>query len=103
MGAVFDQLNRGEAVTSGLRKVDKSQMTHKNPELRGSGVVPERTASSDDLGRSRSKGPELKPKPEGMRRKSGAPPKREGKTELDGSKWFIVSRGRAAFVFIVEC
>lgn len=38
--AVFAELNRGEDVTKGLRKVDKSEMTHKNPDLRASSVVP---------------------------------------------------------------
>jgi adenylyl cyclase-associated protein len=32
-------LNKGEAVTQGLKKVDKSEMTHKNPELRAGGLV----------------------------------------------------------------
>ena len=41
--AVFAQLNRGEEVTKGLRKVDKSEMTHKNPALRASSVVPARS------------------------------------------------------------
>ena len=40
MDAVFSQLNRGADVTKGLKKVDKSEMTHKNPELRASSVVP---------------------------------------------------------------
>lgn len=40
MTAVFAQLNQGEGITKGLKKVDKSEMTHKNPELRGSGAVP---------------------------------------------------------------
>lgn len=39
MGAVFSQLNKGEDITKSLRKVDKSEMTHKNPELRAGGVV----------------------------------------------------------------
>ena len=43
--AVFAQLNRGEEVTKGLRKVDKSEMTHKNPALRASSVVPARAVS----------------------------------------------------------
>ena len=90
MGAVFDQLNRGESVTSGLRKVDKSEMTHKNPALRASSSVPERQGSVDSTGRSRSRGPETKPKPQSMRTKSGAAPKREGRKELDGNKWYIV-------------
>jgi adenylyl cyclase-associated protein len=38
MGAVFAELNKGESITSGLKKVDKSQMTHKNPELRKKSV-----------------------------------------------------------------
>ena len=93
MGAVFDQLNRGESVTSGLKKVDKSQMTHKNPSLRSSGTVPDK--SSDPISRSRSPGPQIKPKPVSMRQNSttsskAAPePKREPKKELDGNKWLI--------------
>ena len=34
-GALMDSLNMGADVTKGLRKVDKSEMTHKNPALRG--------------------------------------------------------------------
>ena len=37
---MFEQLNRGEDVTKGLRKVDKSEMTHKNPALRAGNTVP---------------------------------------------------------------
>jgi len=33
-------------VTKGLKKVDKSEMTHKNPELRASSVVPANGAGS---------------------------------------------------------
>lgn len=40
MDSVFAALSQGEGVTKGLRKVDKSEMTHKNPELRKEGVVP---------------------------------------------------------------
>jgi len=39
-GALFAELNKGGAVTGGLKHVDKSQMTHKNPELRGKSAVP---------------------------------------------------------------
>lgn len=39
-GALFAELNKGGAVTGGLKHVDKSQMTHKNPELRGKSSVP---------------------------------------------------------------
>ena len=77
MGAIFEQLNRGESVTAGLKKVDKSQMTHKNPALRATGTVPEG---------EKSKGPAAKPE---AARASTA--KKEGKKELDGNKWIIVS------------
>ena len=81
MGAVFDQLNRGESVTSGLRKVDKSKMTHKNPSLRTPTPVPTRSDSNSSRGKSPT--PPLKQKPESMRTKK--PPRKE----LEGSKWNI--------------
>merc|ERR1712093_540969 len=60
-------------VTKGLKKVDKSEMTHKNPELRASGAVPSAGAG---------KGPAKAPKPATMQKKPA-------KTELDGNKWNI--------------
>lgn len=85
MDAVFAQLNRGEDVTKGLKKVDKSQMTHKNPSLRA------QQGSDENLARSRSRGPETKPKPASMRQNSAAstPIKKPSKKELDGNKWLI--------------
>ncbi|OTB03718.1 hypothetical protein M426DRAFT_321425 [Hypoxylon sp. CI-4A] len=77
MGAVFSELNKGENVTKGLRKVDRSEMTHKNPSLRASSTV------SDSSARAKSPAPGKKPKPESMRLKK--PPKKE----LDGNKWTI--------------
>jgi adenylyl cyclase-associated protein len=84
MGAVFDDLNKGESVTKGLKKVDPSQMTHKNPSLRAAAPVPSRSDSSGSL-RSKSPAPPGKkpPKPESMRTKK--PPKKE----LDGNRWII--------------
>ncbi len=38
-GGFLAQLNQGAAVTSGLKKVDASEMTHKNPALRAGSVV----------------------------------------------------------------
>jgi adenylyl cyclase-associated protein len=87
MGAVFADLQRGEAITSGLKKVDTSQMTHKNPTLRAGAVVPERSNSASSIGRSNSPAPPgKKPKPESLRTKK--PPRKE----LDGNKWIIVSK-----------
>ncbi|AEO66726.1 56b95375-951e-41ee-9261-5e51d33c8f54 [Thermothielavioides terrestris] len=79
-GAVFSELNKGEAVTKGLRKVDKSEMTHKNPSLRAGSTVPDRVTST----RGKSPAPPgTKPKPESMRVKK--PPKKV----LEGNKWTI--------------
>lgn len=87
MGAVFDQLNQGSAVTAGLRKVDKSEMTHKNPSLRAGSTVPERSNSQTSITSSNSRGkspiPSKKAKPESMRTKK--PPRKE----LDGTKWLV--------------
>ncbi|KAI0470162.1 adenylate cyclase associated N terminal-domain-containing protein [Xylaria cf. heliscus] len=78
LGAVFSEINKGSDVTKGLRKVDKSQMTHKNPSLRAGSTV------SDQESPARGKSaPGKKPKPESMRVKK--PPKKE----LDGNKWTI--------------
>ena len=73
MLAVFGALNQGGDVTKGLKKVDKSEMTHKNPTLRGNApvVVAERN-------------PVVPRKPETFKKK--APPKKE----LDGTKWIVV-------------
>lgn len=79
-GAVFSELNQGEAVTKGLRKVDRSQMTHKNPSLRASSTVPD---SEGSLARGKSPAPLRKPKPESMRIKK--PPVKV----LEGNKWTI--------------
>ncbi|KAE8380575.1 adenylate cyclase associated N terminal-domain-containing protein [Aspergillus bertholletiae] len=83
MSAVFAQLNQGEAITSGLRKVDKSEMTHKNPNLRASSTVPDRPDSQGSISRSKSPAPSKKPKPESMRIRK--PPRKE----LESNKWYI--------------
>ncbi|KAL9595485.1 MAG: hypothetical protein Q9219_006414 [cf. Caloplaca sp. 3 TL-2023] len=85
MGAVFDEISKGEAVTSKLRKVDPSSQTHKNPSLRASSAVPAgpvRSDSSSSRG-NRSPVPGTKPKPESMRTKK--PPKKE----LQNNKWLV--------------
>ncbi|KAJ4165383.1 hypothetical protein LMH87_007017 [Akanthomyces muscarius] len=84
LGAVFSELNKGDAVTKGLRKVDKSQMTHKNPSLRTNTSVP---AAND---RPKSPAPGKKPKPESMRMK------KPSKKVLEGNKWIIENYEREA-------
>ncbi|KZZ95229.1 CAP protein [Ascosphaera apis ARSEF 7405] len=82
MSEVFNQLNQGEGITSSLRHVDKSEMTHKNPNLRAQSTVPARPSSSGGSSTS-SRPPSKKPKPESMRAKK--PPKKV----LNGNKWSI--------------
>jgi adenylyl cyclase-associated protein len=88
MSGVFSELSKGESVTAGLRKVDPSQQTHKNPSLRASSTVPQRSdslnssSSSSNL-RGKSPAPSKRPKPESMRTKK--PPRKE----LEGTKWLI--------------
>ncbi|KAI0350239.1 hypothetical protein OH77DRAFT_1431240 [Trametes cingulata] len=79
INAVFEQLNRGEEVTKGLRKVDKSQMTHKNPALRAGGVVPATTSSPP----AAAKKPTKPSKPQALMGK------KPSKFALEGNKWAI--------------
>ncbi|PAV24323.1 adenylyl cyclase-associated [Pyrrhoderma noxium] len=74
IGAVFAELNRGSDVTKNLRKVDKSEMTHKNPELRATSTVP---ASSS---------PKKPIKPSKPAALSG---KKPPKFVKEGTKWLI--------------
>lgn len=94
LGAVFSEINKGGAVTKGLRKVDKSEMTHKNPALRASSLVPDAEAASSARGRSPAP-PGKKPKPESMRAKK--PPKKM----LEDSKWMVVCI--PLFIHILAC
>ncbi|OBT84258.1 hypothetical protein VE02_06986 [Pseudogymnoascus sp. 03VT05] len=87
IGAVFSELNKGDSVTKGLKKVSANEMTHKNPSLRASSVVPDRSESSlsptSSVNRNKIPAPRKTPKPESLRTKK--PPKKE----LDGNKWII--------------
>jgi len=71
----MDSLNRGADVTKGLRKVDKSEMTHKNPELRAGSVVKAKESSP-------------KPKTTPSYGKAVAADK-PSRFELDGKKWVV--------------
>ncbi|CAH2350436.1 adenylyl cyclase-associated protein [[Candida] railenensis] len=77
INAVFADLNKGEGITSGLKKVDKSQMTHKNPSLREKPPI--------------TKKPTPPKKPASLSSSSSAvPTKKPAKKELiDGTKWII--------------
>jgi adenylyl cyclase-associated protein len=73
--AVFAELNKGASVTSGLRKVDKSQMTHKNPSLRAGSTVSEDAVK--------------KPRPPTPNKPGKYVLKKPAKTELQGNKWVV--------------
>ncbi|KAH7107393.1 adenylate cyclase associated C terminal-domain-containing protein [Auriculariales sp. MPI-PUGE-AT-0066] len=75
--AFLSEINRGTDVTKGLRKVDKSEMTHKNPELRASSIVP---ATSSAVAAKRPAKPS---KPQSLQGK------RPTKFVLEGNKWTI--------------
>jgi len=78
VAAVFAELNRGEEVTRGLRKVDKSEMTHKNPALRAGSTVPSSMGSA-----AAPKRPVKPTKPQALAGKKPA------KFALEGNKWMI--------------
>uniref|UniRef100_A0A060T3I9 Adenylyl cyclase-associated protein n=1 Tax=Blastobotrys adeninivorans TaxID=409370 RepID=A0A060T3I9_BLAAD len=78
MSAVFSEINKGESVTSGLRKVDKSEMTHKNPELRRQ--APESSAAAT------SAKPAPPKKPAALSNKK---PKKPARKELVDTKWIV--------------
>eukprot|EP00055_Hartaetosiga_balthica_P018457 m.134385 g.134385 ORF g.134385 m.134385 type:complete len:468 (-) comp9584_c0_seq1:219-1622(-) len=75
-GSLFAALSKGSDITSGLKKVDKSLMTHKNPSLRASSVVsatdtspPKRTFQASKFG--------------------GTPKQHDPVFALDGKKWTV--------------
>lgn len=76
VAAVFADLNRGADVTKGLRKVDKSEMTHKNPALRAGSVVPSSSGTA-------AKKPVKPTKPQALMGK------KPSKFALEGNKWII--------------
>ena len=80
IGAVFADLNKGSDVTKGLRKVDKSEMTHKNPALRAGNTVPAASPSATSPGVK----PKKPVKPSALHAKK--PPK----FALEGNKWLVV-------------
>jgi len=70
---LFAEINKGAAVTAGLRKVTDDQKTHKNPGLRGTSVVKEA-----DLNKNKKAAPA---------KQAAAPATRPPKLQLDGKKW----------------
>lgn len=85
MSAVFADINQG-GLASRLRKVDKSEMTHKNPSLRAnvsSDLSPTTPSSLSSTSPSSSKRPAKPPKPASFTKKN------HPKLYQDGSKWIV--------------
>jgi len=70
--ALLDSLNKGADITKGLKKVSDDQKTHKNPSLRGDGVVKAKEKSSSPV------------KTTSVQQVAKPP-----KLELDGKKWLV--------------
>lgn len=88
IGAVFAELNQGENITKGLKKVDKSQQTHKNPELRQPSAV-------SSTGNKSSPPPRPK-KPSTLKIK------KLPRKELVGNKWFIENYENETESLVIE-
>jgi len=73
--ALFSALNKGGAITSGLKKVSDDQKTHKNPNLRAGGTV---AAKEEKSTATKSAGGG------GANRFNGTP-----KLALEGNKWIV--------------
>lgn len=79
--AVFAEINKGTSVTAGLRKVDKSEMTHKNPNLRTNSTVAAATTAVPTS--PKRQGPPTPNKPDKYTLKKAA------KTSLEANKWVV--------------
>ncbi|VUZ41886.1 unnamed protein product [Hymenolepis diminuta] len=98
--ALFAEINRGDALMKGLRKVTGDMKTHKNPELRAGGVV--------SSGANKTIPPAIPARPE--QRKAVAQPK----LEQIGNKWnvkhfvgnrevIVEAKEKKETVYIFEC
>ncbi|KAI9203669.1 adenylate cyclase associated N terminal-domain-containing protein [Polychytrium aggregatum] len=83
---LFSELNK-DGLTTGLRKVDKSEMTHKNPELRATSVVPSTPAHAPAAAAAAPKF-------------GGAAPKAPPKFALEGNKWVVENQPSGANITI---
>lgn len=69
------ELNKGAAITSGLKKVSSDQQTHKNPNLRLQGPAPYK--------------PNVSPKPSKVVAPGAQASTKPPKIELEGKKWVV--------------
>jgi len=87
MAGVFSEISKGSSVTSGLKKVDRSQMTHKNPELRNQpGLAPKEKAAKGDTKKAA---------------KADAP-KKPPSLELQKGTWFVENYEDAGLIEVKD-
>ncbi|KAI6191755.1 Adenylyl cyclase-associated protein [Aphelenchoides bicaudatus] len=84
--ALFNDLNKGEGVTSRLKKVTSDMQTHKNPELRGQSTVPAKSANANSSAPAAAKTVQEKPP----------------KTELQDFKTWIVEYHKGNRNIVIE-
>ena len=79
----------------GLKKVDKSEMTHKNPELRASSMVPGTSGMASRLPKIIQRDAQVAIKPvvpkAAPNTAATAAPSKPPKFALEGAKWAVVS------------
>ncbi|RCK62818.1 Adenylyl cyclase-associated protein [Candida viswanathii] len=89
--ALFQEINQGSAITSGLKKVSPSEMTHKNPELRKQVPRPPKKPSS--LAGSHTGGASTAA--------TNQPPKTP-KKELVDNKWQILHHSNTDSIITID-
>ncbi|CAN3368659.1 adenylyl cyclase-associated protein [Diutina catenulata] len=96
MTAVFADLNQGADITKGLKKVDKSQMTHKNPELRNKKPLPpKKPAKFSSTGGTPSNAT-------ASSSTTTSPPKKQPRVELVDNKWMIEGQYDCTSPIVIE-
>lgn len=92
--ALFQEINQGSAITSGLKKVSPSEMTHKNPELRKQVPRPPKKPSS--LSGSNSGASST------TSGTTTAQPPKTPKKELVDNKWQILNYSHADSIITID-
>ncbi|KAF1742563.1 hypothetical protein MXB_5265 [Myxobolus squamalis] len=85
-GDLFSSINKGAGITTGLKKVDDTMKTHKNPQLRASAVVPDTEKTK----------PQIATKPTIIASKPAL-------MELRDKKWIVENQTDQKMLEISEC
>jgi len=80
-GALMESINKGTDITAGLKKVSDEEKTHKNPSLRGDGLVKGGGQSNGAAGEGSNK---------------------QARMELDGKRWYVEHQNNNHSIVIAE-